>query len=645
MMKMMCEMPLLFVLFFPILLPKKREELERKWDENNASHKIFFCLVSLSRPDKTRRTDKMDVDDDDFDDFDDDDDDTKIFRGGRGGGGERAEKKRRHVSALEKREIRERLERRIKNVIAKPALERTEEDARVLEEHGEKVEKVLKQMEKRARRKALLEEKAEEKEDSREEIDDGIAVVMRLLKEEANGAFVLHTGAGISTSAKIPDFRGKNGVWTKQRKGEVVHMPKFENTKPTRAHMACKTLFDANVLSKIVTQNVDGLHQRSGVPDEVVAELHGSVYKERCSFCERVYVRDFDVTSTKPSHGKNRHRTGRMCETEGCDGHLKDTIVQFGESLDDETLEKAREWSKEAKMSIVVGSSLRVPPASTLPRMAKKHCVVVNLQWTSQDAKATLKLHAKADDVLVKMCKHLGLKIPEYDPMMDSVGKKVKECGEIFACEVKETDWNEKGMAIRDIDEKLKEATTGMESSTPIGVMGKTSARILFGEADGGKKLSKSAREALIREEKRLKEEREGVSTKKRKRKAPSKSLTMKPRSKMPCFPRPGAKETPLTKSIAPVFDASKIVKKKRTPVTRKKKEVAAHKKPSKIKEAKEASKPSAPKKKDKIEEKKDTKSVAAPTIVKATPSVLPPSDEEIARMLFAEINGMRRRG
>ena len=576
--------------------------------------------------------------DDDSDDDDENDDSTII----RGTGGERAERKRRHVSALEKREIREALERKIKNVLAKPAVERTEDDARVLEDHGEKVEKVLKQMEKRARRKALLEEKAEEKEDSREDIDDGIAVVMRLLKDDANGAFVLHTGAGISTSAKIPDFRGKNGVWTKQRKGEVVHMPKFENTKPTRAHMACKTLFDANVLSKIVTQNVDGLHQRSGVPDEVVAELHGSVYKERCSSCERVYVRDFDVTSTKPSHGKNRHRTGRMCETEGCDGHLKDTIVQFGESLDDETLEKAREWSKEAKMSIVVGSSLRVPPASTLPRMAKKHCVVVNLQWTSQDAKATLKLHAKADDVLVKMCKHLGLKIPEYDPMMDSVGKKVKECGEIFACEVKETDWNEKGMAMRDIDEKLKEATTGMESSTPIGVMGKTSARILFGEADGGKKLSKSAREALIREEKRLKEEREGVSTKKRKRKAPSKSLTMKPRSKMPCFPRPGAKETPLTKNIPPVFDASKIVKKKRTPVTRKKKEIAA----SKIKkEAKEASKPSAPKKKGKIEGKKDTKSVAAPTIVKATPPVLPPSDEEIARMLFAEINGMRRRG
>ena len=108
------------------------------------------------------------------------------------------------------------------------------------------------------------------------------------------------------------------------------------------------------------------------------------------------------------------------------------------------------------------------------------------------------------------------------------------------------------------------------------------------------------------------------------------------------CRSRPRAKETPLTKNIPPVFDASKIVKKKRTPVTRKKKEIAA----SKIKkEAKEASKPSALKKKDKIEGKKDTKSVAAPTIVKTTPPVLPPSDEEIARMLFAEINGMRRRG
>ena len=580
----------------------------------------------------------------------------------------REEKKRQHVSAMKRRELREKLEREIKNVIAKPPRERTTGEAELLDEHKEKVAFLLTQMEKSLKRKNAMEEKAEEKEDSRQEIDDGVAVVMRLLREDANCAFVLHTGAGISTSAKIPDFRGKNGVWTKQRKGEVVHMPKFENTKPTRAHMACKAMFDAKVLSKIVTQNVDGLHQRAGVPDEAVAELHGSVYKERCSSCERVYCRDFDVTSTKPSHGKNRHRTGRTCEVEGCDGYLKDTIVQFGESLDDETLEKAREWSKEANMSVVVGSSLRVPPASTLPRMAKKHCVVVNLQWTSQDAKATMKLHAKADDVLVRMCKHLGLEIPEYDPMTESVGRKVKERGEIFACEVEESDWNENGMEMRDIDEKLKEATTAMtETTTPATAggtsgVGKTSARILFGEADGGKKLSKTAREALIREERRLKEEREGVqdnrTKKKKSNKRKSKSLTMKPKSKMPCFPRPGAKETPLTNNSSPLFDASKIVKKKRTPVKKKmmvvKKEEKMEmpqgakkiKKEPKVSASKLAAAPPLEKNKKTKDETKKKKVAKSEAIVVKTeqPIVLPPSDEDIARMLFAEINGMRRR-
>ena len=536
----------------------------------------------------------------------------------------RTQKKREHISALQKRDLREKLEREIKNVIAKPSDERTKEEAKLLDAHKEKVSSLLKQMEKSLHRKRLLEEKAEEKEDSKQEIADGVAVVMKLLREDAGLQFVLHTGAGISTSAKIPDFRGANGVWTKQRKGESVSMPKFENTKPTKAHMACKALYDAKVLTKIVTQNVDGLHQRAGVPEDAIAELHGSVYKERCSSCERVYARDFDVTSTKPSHGKNRHRTGRMCEVDKCDGYLKDTIVQFGESLDEETLEKAREWSREAKMSVVVGSSLRVPPASTLPRMAKKHCVVVNLQWTSQDAKATLKLHAKADDILVKMCKHLGLKIPEYDPLTESVGRKVKERGEIFACEVKETDWNEKGMAMRDIDEKLKEATTGMDSG-----VGKTNARILFGEADGGKKLSKTAREALIRDEKRLKEEREGKvnATKITTRKRKSKSLTMKPRSKMPCFPRPGSKQTPLTNTSPPLF--SKIVKKKRTPL-KKRRSMVTKKEEQKM---------------DKEERMKPKVATAVPIVVKTEQvAVLPPSDEDIARMLFAEINGMRRR-
>ena len=116
----------------------------------------------------------------------------------------RTQKKREHISALQKRDLREKLEREIKNVIAKPSDERTKEEAKLLDAHKEKVSSLLKQMEKSVHRKRLLEEKAEEKEDSKQEIADAVAVVMKLLREDAGLQFVLHTGAGVSTSAKIP---------------------------------------------------------------------------------------------------------------------------------------------------------------------------------------------------------------------------------------------------------------------------------------------------------------------------------------------------------------------------------------------------------------------------------------------------------
>ena len=116
----------------------------------------------------------------------------------------RTQKKREHISALQKRDLREKLEREIKNVIAKPSSERTKEEAKLLDAHKEKVSSLLKQMEKSVHRKRLLEEKAEEKEDSKQEIADAVAVVVKLLREDAGLQFVLHTGAGVSTSAKIP---------------------------------------------------------------------------------------------------------------------------------------------------------------------------------------------------------------------------------------------------------------------------------------------------------------------------------------------------------------------------------------------------------------------------------------------------------
>ena len=117
----------------------------------------------------------------------------------------RTTKKRDHVSALQKRDAREKLEREIKNVVATPPSERTSEESKLLSVHGKaKVRSLLKRMEKSARRKRSMEENAEEREDSKREIDDAVAVVMKLLREDAGAQFVLHTGAGVSTSAKIP---------------------------------------------------------------------------------------------------------------------------------------------------------------------------------------------------------------------------------------------------------------------------------------------------------------------------------------------------------------------------------------------------------------------------------------------------------
>ena len=113
-------------------------------------------------------------------------------------------KKRNHISALQKRDVREKLEREIKNVIAKPSMERTSEERKLLDAHEGKVRQLLAKMEKSAHRKRSREEHAEEKEDSKREIDDAVAVVMKLLREDAGLRFVLHTGAGVSTSAKIP---------------------------------------------------------------------------------------------------------------------------------------------------------------------------------------------------------------------------------------------------------------------------------------------------------------------------------------------------------------------------------------------------------------------------------------------------------
>ena len=99
---------------------------------------------------------------------------------------------------------------------------------------------------------------------------------------------VVHTGAGISTSAGIPDFRGPKGVWTLEKKGIKPEIDKdFNETVPTKTHMALKKLIDENAIHFIVSQNIDGLHLKSGVPREKITELHGNMFVDKCNSCDK----------------------------------------------------------------------------------------------------------------------------------------------------------------------------------------------------------------------------------------------------------------------------------------------------------------------------------------------------------------------
>ena len=110
----------------------------------------------------------------------------------------------------------------------------------------------------------------------------------------------------------------------------------FRDARPTPAHMALVALHEGAFIQHVISQNVDGLHLRSGLPASSLCELHGNVFRERCSRCEQNYLRGFDVTERSAYH---KHKTTRTCESRDCGAPLRDTIVYFGEKVGENDLE------------------------------------------------------------------------------------------------------------------------------------------------------------------------------------------------------------------------------------------------------------------------------------------------------------------
>lgn len=146
---------------------------------------------------------------------------------------------------------------------------------------------------------------------------------------------IAFTGAGISTACGIPDFRGPEGIWTLQRAGQPLPRPKvsFTHAKPSLTHQVLAALMLTGKLDYLVSQNVDGLHLRSGIPRACLAELHGNCFAERCHACGTEYVRDFEVETV------GFKRTGRKCSQPGCSASLRDQILDWEDALPEDELE------------------------------------------------------------------------------------------------------------------------------------------------------------------------------------------------------------------------------------------------------------------------------------------------------------------
>ena len=221
-------------------------------------------------------------------------------------------------------------------------------------------------------------------------------------------------GAGISAPV-LPTFRGKNGLWTKKAyQNELADAKVSDGLQPTLAHRALVQLEKIGKVHFIATQNYDDLSVRSGFPDEKLSELHGNIFTETCEKCHRVYHRDFEV----PLDDSIDHETGRCCEDELCRGVLKDNIIHFGEDLPWHALKMANAKFVGSDLTVVLGSSLQVTPASDLPFRSKRRlrsqsglerpkAVIVNLQTTPRDEEADLLIRGTCNDVMDAVAKTL----------------------------------------------------------------------------------------------------------------------------------------------------------------------------------------------------------------------------------------------
>lgn len=237
---------------------------------------------------------------------------------------------------------------------------------------------------------------------------------------DAAGTVVAFTGAGISTECGIPDFRSPGGIWTKMRPIEFDDFlasqemrdeswrrrfameEHFGGAKPGRGHMALASLYKSGKLRAVVTQNIDNLHQNSGIAANDVIELHGNTTYATCLDCAARYELDWVRT-------KMRDARGRAPDCPGCGGYIKTATISFGQAMPEAAMRRAQELAEACDLFLAIGSSLVVWPAAGIPLVAKRNgarLVVINRDATDCDDVADLVVRHDIGTVLAPFISH-----------------------------------------------------------------------------------------------------------------------------------------------------------------------------------------------------------------------------------------------
>jgi NAD-dependent deacetylase len=234
---------------------------------------------------------------------------------------------------------------------------------------------------------------------------------LRRMLDESRRA-VVFTGAGVSTESGIPDFRSPGGIWTKYQpidfrefvssdearretwRRKIAVEEAVSQAQPNRGHRAIAHLVTQGKVSSVITQNIDGLHQRSGIPEQRIIELHGNGTYAACLECAQRYeladlFAAFKVNEEPP-----------VCD---CGGFIKSATISFGQPMPLEAMRRAQVESQNCDLFIAIGSSLVVYPAASFPAVAKQNgsrLVILNREPTDLDYLADLVLNLEIGPTL-----------------------------------------------------------------------------------------------------------------------------------------------------------------------------------------------------------------------------------------------------